>query len=255
MSPSPVSLEGRVVLVTGASSGLGAHFAKLLVAHGARVALAARRKDRLEALVRELGARAVAVEMDVTSEPSVIAGFDAAEQALGPIDSVIANAGTSVAGSALELKVEAFDQLMAVNVRGVFLTAREGARRMVAHGAKDRRHGRILLIASLAATHVEPGLAAYSGSKAAVRQFGRVLARDLVAAGVNVNTLCPGYIETELNQAWFQSERGQKQIARMPRKRLQSASSLDAMVLFLCGDASAETTGASFELDDGQSLG
>src|ERR1700760_38941 len=129
-------LSGRTVLVTGASSGLGKHFAKIASAAGAKVAVAARRTDRLEALVKELGNNAAAVAMDVEDEASVIAGFDAAEKSLGPIDSVIANAGMNHRGMALDLAIEDFDKIVSVNFRGVFITAREAAKHMIAHGSK-----------------------------------------------------------------------------------------------------------------------
>jgi NAD(P)-dependent dehydrogenase (short-subunit alcohol dehydrogenase family) len=257
-APFTFDLSNRVVLITGASSGLGAHFARIVSASGAKVVLAARRADRITALASELelaGGHALAIEMDVSDEASVQKAFDAAEHRFGSIDSVIANAGMNVQGSALELPIEEFDRLIAVNVRGVFLTVREGARRMLANGAKERAHGRVVIISSLAATKVEAGIAVYSASKAAVRQLGKTLARDWVTQGINVNSVCPGYIETELNSEWFKTERGAKQIARMPRKRLQSEGSLDAMVLYLSSDASAEVTGTAFDIDDGQLLG
>src|SRR5262249_37709485 len=151
-------LSGRTVLVTGASSGLGRHFAKIVAAAGAKVAIAARRADRLEALMEEIGANAFAVEMDVEDEASIVAGFEAAQAALGPIDGVIANAGMNVRGMALDLAAEDFDRVMRVNLRGAFLTAREGARRMIEAGSKESGRGRILLLASLGARKVLPGL-------------------------------------------------------------------------------------------------
>ena len=138
-------LNGRVALVTGASSGLGARFARLLAARGAKVVVGARRTDRLATLVAEIeagGGAAYAVELDVADEASVIAAYDAAEERFGVVDTIIANAGTSAEGSALEVSVEALDQLMAVNVRGVFLTVREGARRLIADGSKESGRGR-----------------------------------------------------------------------------------------------------------------
>src|ERR1700744_1280695 len=129
-------LSGRTVLITGASSGLGRHFAKIASAAGAKVAVAARRTDRLEALVKELGDNAAAVAMDVESEASVIAGCDAAEKALGPIDSVIANAGMNHRGMALDLAMADFDKIVSGNFRGGVVTAREAAKRMIANGAK-----------------------------------------------------------------------------------------------------------------------
>jgi NAD(P)-dependent dehydrogenase (short-subunit alcohol dehydrogenase family) len=248
-------LSGRTVLITGASSGLGRRFARIAVAAGARVVVAARRTDRLAELVAELGpSRAVAVAMDVENETSVIAGFDAAEKAFGPVDTVIANAGRNSEGLAADIAVEEFDKVMAVNVRGVFLTAREGARRMMAAGSKDTGKGRIVLIASIGAQKVLPGLTAYCTSKAAVAMMGKSLAREWVNRGINVNVVCPGYIETEINSDWFKAEGGKKQMASFPRRRLMDESDLDGIVGFLCGDSSRGVTGAVFTADDGQTL-
>jgi NAD(P)-dependent dehydrogenase (short-subunit alcohol dehydrogenase family) len=248
-------LSGRTVLITGASSGLGRRFARIAVAAGARVVVAARRTDRLAELVAELGpSRAVAVAMDVENETSVIAGLDAAEKAFGPVDTVIANAGRNSEGLAADIAVEEFDKVMAVNVRGVFLTAREGARRMMAAGSKDTGKGRIVLIASIGAQKVLPGLTAYCASKAAVAMMGKSLAREWVNRGINVNVVCPGYIETEINSDWFKAEGGKKQMASFPRRRLMDESDLDGIVGFLCGDSSRGVTGAVFTADDGQTL-
>ena len=247
-------MTGRTVLVTGASSGLGRRFARVLAASGAKVALAARRTDRLEALVDEIGANAVAVRMDVQDEASVIAGFDAAEAALGPIDSVIANAGMNSKGMATDVPVEEFTRVLDVNVKGAFLTAREGARRMMAAGSKDSGRGRIVLIASIGAFNVLPGLAAYCASKAAVLQMGEVMAREWANRGINVNIVCPGYIETELNADWFASEGGKRQVAAFPRRRLMEESDLDAVIAYLASDAARAVTGNVFTIDDGQTL-
>lgn len=250
-------LAGRTVMVTGASSGLGERFAFVAAANGANVVLAARRVDRLEALKRELedsGARAIAVALDVADEASTIAAYDQAEAAFGQVDSVIANAGTNQEGLALDLAVSEFDQLFAVNVRGVFLTVREGARRMIASGSRERAHGRIVIISSITAQHVAAGLAPYSSSKAAVTQLGRVLAREWANKGINVNMICPGYVVTDINGEWFAGEGGRKQIASFPRRRIMDAGALDAMLLYLASDASAQVTGSVFTIDDGQTL-
>ena len=253
--PAQFDLSGRTLLITGASSGLGRRFAKIAVAAGAKVAVAARRTDKLAELVAELGAdKAYAVAMDVESEASVIAGYDAAEKALGTIDTVIANAGMNSEGLALDVTVEEFDKVMGVNVRGVFLTAREGARRMMAAGSKDTGKGRIVLIASIGAQKVLPGLTAYCTSKAAVAMMGKSLAREWVNRGINVNVVCPGYIETEINADWFKAEGGKKQMATFPRRRLMEESDLDGIVGFLCSDSSRGLTGAKFTADDGQTL-
>ena len=192
----------RAVLVTGGSSGLGRRFAKILSSKGHPVAVAARRVDRLEALVREIedaGGSAVAVPMDVCDEGSVSAGFDLAEKALGSIGGVIANAGITGSGSyATDIDVGTFAEVFGVNVTGAFLTAREGARRMIAGGSADRGDGRVLLIGSIRGLAAAPRSIAYSTSKAALNMMGMVMAREWVNQGVNVNVLCPGYIDTEL---------------------------------------------------------
>jgi NAD(P)-dependent dehydrogenase (short-subunit alcohol dehydrogenase family) len=250
-------LTGRTVLITGASSGLGRRFARVMAASGAKVALAARRVDRLEGLAAEIAAAggvAFPVAMDVTDEASVIAGYDAAEAALGTINSVIANAGMNNQALAAEITAAAWDEVMAINVRGVFLTAREGAKRMMAAGSRERGDGRIMLVASIGALKVLPGLTAYCASKAAVLMMGKSLAREWINRGINVNVVCPGYIETELNADWFAEEGGKKQVAGFPRRRLMVEEDLDAMALYLASDAARAVTGATFTIDDGQTL-
>ena len=141
---------------------------------------------------------------------------------------------------------------MSVNLRGAFLTARAAGKRMMAANCQETGRGRVLLVASIAATQPLPGLVAYCASKAGVSMMGRALAREWTNRGVNVNVLCPGYIETELNSEWFESEPGQRQIAKFPRKRLMREEDLDAMILFLSSDASRAVTGSVFTIDDGQ---
>ena len=251
------NLAGRTALITGASSGLGRRFAKVLAANGAKIVLAARRVDRLEALAAEIaagGGEAMAVAMDVTDEASVIAGFAAAQARFGVIDTVIANAGMNNRAMAVEIDADEWDQVMAINVRGVFLTAREGAKRMIAAGFKSTGRGRIILVASIGAVKVLPGLAAYCTSKAAVAMMGRSLAREWTNRGINVNVICPGYILTELNEEWFGEEGGKAQVAGFPRRRLMDEGDLDGMIGYLSSDASRATTGSVFTLDDGQTL-
>jgi NAD(P)-dependent dehydrogenase (short-subunit alcohol dehydrogenase family) len=250
-------LAGRIALVTGASSGLGKRFATILAASGAAVILAARRTDRLDetcAAIAATGGRAIAVAMDVADETSTIAAYDAAEAAFGPVDTIIANAGMNSEGSVLDLPIAEFDRVMAVNLRGVFLTVREGARRLIADGSRGHQRGRIVITASITAETTSPGLAVYSASKAGVVQFGKVLARDWVRHGINVNMICPGYVRTEINGDWFDTEGGARQIAKFPRRRLMEQNELDTMLLYLASDASAGVTGSSFTIDDGQSL-
>ena len=250
-------LKGRTCLITGASSGLGAHFFFFLSAAGARVVLAARRLDRVQDLAKEIratGKEAFPVAMDVSDEKSVTAAFDAAETAFGPVDTIIANAGVSAPGRSTEISIESMRSVLDTNVLGVLLTAREGARRMIAAGSRDDRRGRILLIGSITAEMTGQGETIYSASKAAVAHMGRKLAKEWARLGVNVNVIQPGYIQTELSGDWFKSEAGLAQISGFNRRRLQPVSSLDAPLLYLCSDESAYTTGGLFTIDDGQLL-
>ena len=248
-------LAGRTVLITGASSGIGARFAKVTAQEGAAVILAARRVDRLEALRDEIvaaGGRALAVAMDVSDEASVIAAYDAAQTAFGPVTSVVANAGVQAEGRAMDLDIDAFDQLFAVNVRGVFLTAREGARRMRANDVAQQ--GRIVLISSITAQMHTAGTVAYSASKAAVTHMGKLLAREWARSGPNVTILSPGYIRSELAGDWFETEGGKKHMATWPRRRILDEDALDSMLIYLLSDESRGVTGSDFTIDDGQSL-
>ena len=251
MTSFTFDLSGRTALVTGASSGLGERFGRLLHDSGARVALAARRKERLDALAGELGQDAVSVAMDVASEAEVVAGFDAAEKAFGTVDTVIANAGVDGAGMATQMSEAEIERTLTINLKGAILTAREGAKRMMAAGTAQ---GRIVLVASITAFEASPGLVAYSASKAGVVQAARSMAREWARTGISINTISPGYIRTDINADWFETEPGQRQVARFPRKRLMEQEGLDAMVLFLCSDAAQFVTGADFVLDDGQTL-
>jgi NAD(P)-dependent dehydrogenase (short-subunit alcohol dehydrogenase family) len=246
-----VDLSGRTALVTGASSGLGARFGRILATNGAKVALGARRKDRLEALAAEIGDSAAAVAMDVAREADIIAGFDAAEAAFGPVDTVIANAGVDGAGMAIDMPEEEIERTLAINLKGAILTAREGAKRMIANKVQ---RGRIVMIASITAFEPSPGLVAYSASKAGVVQAARSLAREWARYGICVNTISPGYIRTAINDDWFDTDMGKKQIARFPKRRLMGEEGLDGPLLFLCSDAAEFVTGSDFVLDDGQTL-
>ncbi|WP_421738051.1 SDR family NAD(P)-dependent oxidoreductase [Caulobacter sp.] len=248
-------LAGRTVLITGASSGIGARFALVAAGEGAAVVLAARRADRLAALCDEIvqaGGRALAVTMDVSDEASVIAAYDAAEATFGPVTSVVANAGVQAEGQAMDLDVAAFDQLFAVNVRGVFLTAREGARRMRTAGVAEQ--GRIVLISSITAQMRTTGTVAYSASKAAVTHMGKLMAREWVRSGPNVTILSPGYIQSELAGDWFETEGGKKHMATWPRRRMLDEDALDSTLVYLLSDESKGVTGSDFVIDDGQSL-
>lgn len=252
-----LSLKGQVALVTGASGGLGAHFARILAAEGAAVALAARRLDRVESLAKALtdaGHTAMAIRLDVAEAAAVGPAMDEVEAALGPLSILVNNAGVGGEGLALEVSLEDWDNTFAVNVRGTFVAAREAAKRMLASGVAERGEARILNIASIASHTVLPGLAAYCASKAAVAMLTKGLAREWARRGIAVNALCPGYIDTDINTTWWPTEGGQKQLKGFPRRRLMDASDLDAAFLMLTGPAARAITGSIVTIDDGQSL-
>ena len=247
-------LEGRVALITGASSGLGAHFAERFVAAGAKVVIGARRVDRIATLAERLGEAALAVAVDVTDEASVAAAFDAAEARFGTVDTIVANAGQSNPGCSTDITAAALRSTIDVNLTGVFLTAREGARRLIAAASRETGRGRIVLIGSITAHQTATGDVAYAASKAAVAHLGRNFAREWVRAGINVNVIQPGYIQTEINGDWFMTEGGQAQIAGFHRRRLLPLDALDDMLLYFASDRSAHLTGCVMDVDDGQSL-
>lgn len=258
MTNAPLlGLDGRVALVTGASSGLGARFAETLARAGAKVVIGARRVDKLkalEAIISTAGGEALVTELDVSDERSVAAAYDLAEARWGVVDTIVANAGVSWSGRTTEMSADAFDQSIAVNLRGAYLTAREGAKRLI--GADSRAHGRgrIVFVSSITAHRPEAGLTAYSAAKAGVLAMAKAMAVEWARQGINVNAICPGYVRTELNDAWFDSEAGASQVAGFHRRRLMDIGDLDALLLLLCADASRAITGSAITIDDGQSL-
>lgn len=258
-APAVGRLSGRAILITGASSGIGERFARCVAAEGAAVVIGARRLDRLVALRDDFiaaGGQAMAVPLDVTDEASVASAYDAGEAAFGTVQGVVANAGITVDGRATELDISEFDRLFATNVRGAFLTAREGARRMQERmpTPNDFDGGRIVLISSITAQMRTAGTVAYSASKAAVTHMGRVLAREWARSGPNINILSPGYIASELAADWFESDKGKKHVTLWPRRRMLDDDALNEMLIYLLSDASRNVTGSDFVVDDGQSL-
>jgi len=248
-------VAGRVALVTGASSGLGKRFAQVLAAEGAKVIVAARRKDRLDDLVKEIGANALAVQCDVTDEAQVIAMFDAAEAKFGLVDTVINNAGMTHANNAVTQDIAEFRKIMDLNVTSVWCVAREAARRLIKAGPEASHRGRIVNIASMAGRIVIPNVTAYNASKAACAHLTRSLAREWARHGINVNALSPGYVATELTEEWLNGEGGAKTIGKWPRRRVMDEASLDEALLFLCSDHSKFVTGTDVLVDDAQSMG
>ncbi|PZW46810.1 NAD(P)-dependent dehydrogenase (short-subunit alcohol dehydrogenase family) [Humitalea rosea] len=247
-----MSVNGRVALVSGASGVLGAHFSRVLHAAGARVALAARRVDRIETLAAELGEGAVAVAMDVTSPESVLAGYDAAEQGLGGVCDIIVNcAGIAVTRPFLQQSIEDWDGVLDVNLRGCFLVGQEGARRLVT----AKQPGSIVNIASILGDRVIAGVAGYTAAKAGLNQLTRQMAVELARYNIRVNALAPGYVATGINAEFFASEPGQAMIRRIPQRRLGTPEDLTAPFLLLASaTAGAHMTGAVLVVDGGHSV-
>ncbi len=246
-------LDGKRALVTGASSGLGEHFARLLAQAGADVVVAARRVDKLQALVQEIaaaGGQASAVALDVTDPASVRRCFD--DIASGGVpDVIINNAGVTVTKPALQQTPEDFDQVLDTNLRGGWLVATEAARRMVAAG----KGGAIVNIASILGERVAGGVAPYAISKAGVIQATKALALELARYGIRVNALMPGYVATDLNREFLASEPGQKLRARIPSRRFGELSDLDGPLLLLASDAGAAISGAALAVDGAHLVG
>jgi NAD(P)-dependent dehydrogenase (short-subunit alcohol dehydrogenase family) len=256
--PFQISLAGKTALVTGASSGLGARFARILAAQGAQVVLAARRVERLEALAAELsarGARALAVSMDVTDPASIAAAVARAETEAGPIDILVNNSGVSTTQRLLDVSPEDYDFVFDTNLRGAFFVAQAVGRRMVERArAEPGRQARIINIASMAGLKVLSMIGTYSMSKAGVIHMTRAMALEWARFDINVNAICPGYISTELNESHWETEAGRKLIAMTPRRRLGLPEDLDGLVLLLASDQSRFINGAIIGADDGFGL-
>ena len=240
-------LDGRVVLVTGASSGLGTHFAQLLASVGARVAVAARRADKLQAVVDGVaaaGGQARALSLDVSDAASVRACFDELAS-WGTPDVVINNAGVTVTRPLLEQTEEDFDQVLDTNLKGCWLVATEAARRMVAAG----KGGSIVNVASILGERVAGGVAPYAISKAGVVQATKAMALELARHRIRVNALLPGYVVTDLNRDFLTSEPGDKLRSRIPSRRFGEMTDLDGPLLLLASDAGAAMSGATLAVD------
>jgi NAD(P)-dependent dehydrogenase (short-subunit alcohol dehydrogenase family) len=247
------SLGGKAALVTGASSGFGRHFARVLSRAGARVALAARRLDvlkELEAEIRGSGGQAAAVAVDVTDRASVARGFAEAEAALGPISILINNAGVPSKSFFTRTSEEEWRDVMSVNLDGVFRVGQEAARRMAA----NRTGGSIVNIASLLGFGVIKGLSTYSATKAAVVSLTKSMALELARDKIRVNALAPGYFATEFNDAYLASEPGQRMMARVPMGRAGAVEELDGPLLLLASDAGRFMTGSVITVDGGHLL-
>jgi NAD(P)-dependent dehydrogenase (short-subunit alcohol dehydrogenase family) len=256
-----IDLSGRVALVTGASSGLGAQFARVLARAGAGVALAGRRVERLKSLRAEIeaeGGDAHIVPLDVTDHDGIKAAIAHTETDVGTIDILINNSGVATTQKLVDVTPEDFDYVFDVNVRGAFFVAQEVGKRMIARaqGAAPGTFtgGRIVNIASVAGLRVLGRIGAYAISKAAVVHMTKAMALEWGRFGINVNAICPGYIDTEINHHQWQTDAGRKFVEAMPRKRIGEPEDLDAVLMMLCANESHFVNGAIIQADDGFGL-
>lgn len=245
------SLAGEVALVTGASSGLGHRFAQVLAANGAKVALVARRAERLDALKKKIegaGGQAVAVEADVLDRDAMKKAFDAAEKAFGTVTILVNNAGIAHADRILDLSEEEWRRVLSTNLDAVFYWSQEGARRMLDAGKK----GAIVNIASVLGFGVSKGVAAYAVAKAGVVQITKALALELTFKGVRANAIAPGWFVTEINSDYLASDEGQAKLRKIPAGRFGQDGDLDGALLLLASKAGSYITGTTIVADGGQ---
>lgn len=253
-----IELAGRVALVTGASSGLGTQFAKTLSKAGAAVVLAGRRIERLKTLRAEIeasGGDAHVVTLDVTDHDSIKSAVAHAETEVGTIDILVNNSGVSTTQKLTDVMPEDFDYVFDTNTKGAFFVAQEVGKRMLARsrGAAPGTFtgGRIVNIASMAGLRVLSQIGVYCMSKAAVVHMTRAMALEWGKYGINVNAICPGYIDTEINHHYWKTEQGKKLIEMLPRSRVGQPQDLDAVLMMLCANESHFINGAVIQADDG----
>ncbi len=247
------SLTGKVALVTGASSGLGRHFAKVLAEAGAHVVASARRINHLNELVTEINTMngsAIASQLDVTNQESINSLFEKTVESIGLIDIVVNCAGIAETGKFLEVEDSDWDKVFEVNVNGLRWVSREATRRLI----EARHPGVIVNIASVAGIGAAPGWAAYATSKAAVIHLTKTMATELWRHDIRVNVLCPGYFPTEMNKAFLSSEQGQKYVERFPPRRTGELHELTGPLLLLASDASSYMTGVVLSVDGGHTI-
>jgi len=243
-------MTGVNALITGASSGLGAHFARTLAAAGAKVVVAARRTDRLAELAKAIegeGGRAVPVALDVTSPDSIRAAFAAAETELGPLSVLVNNSGVAVAKRLLDQTEEDWDQVVDTNLKGAWLMAQEFARRLAAL----KRPGRIVNIASILGLRTIGHVAPYTASKAGLIHLTQVMALELAPLGIQANAIAPGYFATEMNREWLAGPAGQSMRKRVPMGRFGEPADLDGVLLLLASDAGRYINGVTIPVDGG----
>ncbi|OGB34251.1 MAG: short-chain dehydrogenase [Burkholderiales bacterium RIFCSPLOWO2_12_FULL_61_40] len=253
-----MDLSGRVAFITGASGGLGAQFARTLATAGAAVVLTGRRVDKLKelrAIIDGEGGDAHVFEMDVTDHDSIKSAVAHAETEVGSIDILVNNSGVSATQRIQDVSPEDYDFVFDTNVKGAFFVAQEVGKRMLARakGAAPGNYtgGRIINVASMAGLRVLPQIGVYCMSKAAVIQMTKAMAMEWGKFDINVNAICPGYIDTEINHHHWQTEAGQKLVQMLPRKRVGQPKDLDALLVMLCSDQSHFINGAVISADDG----
>ncbi|MDP3651016.1 MAG: SDR family oxidoreductase [Rhodoferax sp.] len=253
-----IDLSGRVAFITGASGGLGAQFARTLATAGAAVVLTGRRVDKLKelrAIIDGEGGDAHVFEMDVTDHDSIKSAVAHAETEVGSIDILVNNSGVSTTQRIQDVSPEDYDFVFDTNVKGAFFVAQEVGKRMLARakGAAPGNYtgGRIINVASMAGLRVLPQIGVYCMSKAAVIQMTKAMAMEWGKFDINVNAICPGYIDTEINHHHWQTEAGQKLVQMLPRKRVGQPKDLDALLVMLCSDQSHFINGAVISADDG----
>ena len=253
-----IDLSGRVALVTGASSGLGTQFAKTLAAAGAGVVLAGRRIERLKTLRAELestGGDAHVVELDVTDPDSIKSAVAHAETEMGTIDILVNNSGVSTTQKLVDVAPDDYDYVFDTNTKGAFFVAQEVGKSMLARarGAAPGTFtgGRIVNVASMAGLRVLGQIGIYCMSKAAVVHMTKSMALEWGKYGINVNAICPGYIDTEINHHHWKTEQGRKLIDMLPRKRVGQPADLDSVLMMLVANQSHFINGAVIQADDG----
>ena len=253
-----MDLSGRVALITGASSGLGAQFARTLALAGAAVVLASRRIDRLKELrsqIEAVGGDAHVVALDVTDRESICSAVAHAETEVGSIDILVNNSGVSTTQRIHEVSEDDYDFVFDTNVKGAFFVAQEVGKRMLARarGAAPGSYtgGRIVNIASVLGLRVQSQVGVYCMSKAAVIHMTRAMALEWGKYGINVNAICPGYIDTEINHHIWKTDQGAKLVQMLPRRRIGQPQDLDALLVTLCSNESHFINGAVISADDG----
>lgn len=246
-----VDLSGRVALVTGASAGLGRHFALTLARAGAKVVVCARRLDALQDVVQEIeaeGGEALAVPLDLNDAKGIVAAYDAAEARFGLVDILVNNAGVPDGKYATKLSLEEIDTVLSINVRAPFLMATEMARRLM----EAKKPGHVVNLSSVAAyayTH-RSAAALYATTKAAIVKMTKALALEWAAARINVNAIAPGLFRSEMSAGYI--DRAGDFTTRFPRGRVGEPSDLESTLLYLVDPRSSLVTGTTIIVDDAQ---